>query len=172
MNSKSNVQAAKQLSLDQLAALPITLEAVVDEEYLDANGHMNVSWYLHLFNRATGGTYRWLGFDWQRLKELSVGTFALEGHVRYFAEVMVGDRISVRTRLISRTAKRIHLLHFMFNEGRQVLAATHEEVMAHIDLTLRQMTPYPDPLSKRLDEALAVHQALKWEPPVCGVMGA
>jgi len=172
MNQKASIRAAKSLGFDELSSLPITLDTEIDEEYLDSNGHMNVSWYLHLFNRATGGTYRWLGFDWQPLKDLGVSTFALEGHVRYYAELLVGERITVRTRLISKTPKRFHLLHLMLNEDRKVLAATHEEVMANMNLDLRQMAPYPEPLLERLDQALAEHQALSWEPPVCGVMGA
>jgi acyl-CoA thioester hydrolase len=172
MKTKSSIQVAKRLGLDELSALPVTHEAVIDEEYLDSNGHMNVSWYLHLFNRATGGTYRWLGFDWRRLREQGTSTFALETHVRYFAELLVGEQITVRTRLMFRTPKRIHLIHFMFNEDTQLLSATHEEVMAHMDLTARCMTPYPDPLAKQLDDALVKHQALPWEAPLCGAMGA
>jgi acyl-CoA thioester hydrolase len=167
---KSSIQAAKRLTLNELSALPITHEAVIDEEYLDSNGHMNVSWYLHLFNQATGGTYRWLGVDCRKQRSEGSSTFALEGHVRYFAELLAGEQVTLRTRLISRSAKRVQLLHFMFNEDNQALAATYEEVIAHMDLTLRRMTPYPDAIAKQLDEVLAEHQALPWEAPVCGVM--
>ena len=62
MKTKSSIQAAKHLRLDELSVLPVTHEAVIDEEYLDSNGHMNVSWYLHLFNRATGGRSHALSF--------------------------------------------------------------------------------------------------------------
>lgn len=172
MNAKASLREAKQLTAEQIAMLPATWEAEVDEEFLDSNGHMNVSWYLHLFNRATGGTYRWLGLDWKQLKQMGINTFALETHVRYFSELLVGERITIRTRLVSRTPKRVQLLHLMFNEDRQILSATHEEVIAHMDLSARKMTPFPDPLGQRIDEELAEHQALSWEPPVCGVMGA
>ena len=60
----------------------------------------------------------------------------------------------------------------MFNDDQQRVAATYEEVLAHMDMTTRRMTPYPAPMAKRLDEVLAEHQALDWDPPVCSVMGA
>ena len=121
MRSESSVQAAKRLGLDELSALPITHEAVIDEEYLDSNGHMNVSWYLHLFNRATGGTYRWLGFDWRRLPGTRAPAHSPSKVTCVtFAELLVGERVTVRTRLVSRTPKRVHVLHFMFNEDRRI----------------------------------------------------
>ena len=168
----SSIQAAKRLTLKELSPLPITNEATIDEEYLDSNRHMNVSWYLHLFNQATGGMHKWLGFDWGQLKADGAGTFILEGHIRYLAETLVGEHVTLRTRLIARSAKRVQFLHFMFNDDKQTLAATYEKVVAHMDMSTRRMSPYPGPIAKQLDEVLAQHQALDWDPPVCGVMQA
>ena len=168
----SSIQAAKRLTLKELSLLPITNEAIIDEEYLDSNRHMNVSWYLHLFNQATGGMYKWMGFDRDQLKAGSASSFILEGHIRYLAEVLVGEHITLRTRLIARSAKRVQFLHFMFNDDKQTLAATYEKVMAHMDMNTRRMSPYPEPVAKQLDEVLAQHRALDWDPPVCGVMQA
>lgn len=168
----SSIQAAKRLTLKELSLLPITYEAIIDEEYLDSNRHMNVSWYLHLFNQATGGMHRRIGFDWDQLNADGASSFILEGHIRYLAEVLVGEHITLRTRLIARSAKRVQLLHFMFNDDKQTLAATNEKVMAHMDMNIRRMSPYPEPVAQQLDELLAEHQALDWEPPVCGVMRA
>ena len=70
------------MTLKELSPLPITNEASIDEEYLDSNGHVNVSWYLHLFNQATGGMHKWLCLDWGQLKADGASSFILEGHVR------------------------------------------------------------------------------------------
>ena len=56
----SSIQAAKRLTLKQLSLLPITNEAIIDEEILDSNRHMNVSWYLNLFSQAIGGMHKWM----------------------------------------------------------------------------------------------------------------
>lgn len=156
----------------ELAELPVTHQATIDEEYLDFNRHMNVAWYLHLFNRATGGLSKWLEFDWAQLKSEGFSSFSLEGHVRYLSELLEGQRVTIRTRLLSRSMKRIHYLHFMVNDDGQALAATYEEVQAFIDLNARRMTEYPASISCRLDEVISVHQALPWTAPMCGSMQA
>ncbi|MEJ7639637.1 MAG: hypothetical protein WKF75_17105 [Singulisphaera sp.] len=38
-----------------LNSLPITYRASIPESYLDEMGHMNVTWYTHLFSQAMGG---------------------------------------------------------------------------------------------------------------------
>jgi acyl-CoA thioester hydrolase len=166
----SNIRSAKRLTLKELALLPITNEAAIDEAFLDSNRHMNVSWYWHLFNQSTEGMQKWLGFDWAKIDEHGGGLFILEGHIRYLAEVLVGQHVTVRTRLIARSAKRIQYLHFMFNDDNQTLAATYEEVQSHMDMKSRRMAPYPDSIAKSFDKALAEHEALDWDPSVCGVM--
>ena len=168
----SSILAAKRLTLKELSPLPITNEATIDDDYLDSNRHMNVSWYGHLFNQATGGMQKWLGFDWSQLQADEAGSFILEGHIRFLAEVLVDEHVSLYTRLIDRSAKRVHYLHFMFNDDKQMVAATYEKVVAHMDLNTRRMAPFPEPISKKLDEVLALHVALDWDPPVCGVMQA
>lgn len=152
--------------------LPVTYQGVIDEEYLDANGHMNVSWYLHLFSRASGGMYRELGFDWRKLREGGTSSFALEAHVRYFAELMMDEKVCLRTRLVSYTPKRVHWIHFMWNETRPALAATQEEVLAHVDMSERRMTVYPESILTNIQRTQAIHCLLAWEPPICGVMQA
>ncbi len=40
------------ISLDQLAPLPVVYRAVIPPAYEDRNGHMNVRWYLALYDEA------------------------------------------------------------------------------------------------------------------------
>jgi acyl-CoA thioester hydrolase len=168
----ANIQAAKAVTLDQLSALPITKEATIDEEYLDSNRHMNVSFYFRLFNQATGGLHKLLGFDWREQNSEGAGSFILEGHTRYLAEVLVGQHVTIRTRLIGWSAKRLQLLHFMSNDDAQSIASTDERVLAHIDLTTRRMAPYPAGIAGKIEEMLVDHRKLTWDPPVCGIMQA
>ena len=168
----ASIQAAKRTTPEQLSTLPVTNEATIDEEFLDANRHMNVSWYLHLFNQATGGMYSWMGIDWPHFKANGSSSFILEGHIRYLNEVLIGQHVTLRTRFVDRTPKRLQFLHFMFNDDNRTIAATYEVVLAHIDMASRRMAPFPPAMAAKLDVVVAQHQALDWEPPVCGVMHA
>ena len=153
-----------------LSVLPVTYQATIPEDYLDVMGHMNVAWYLHLFMRATGGVFNLIGLNTAYMKSQHAGTFALESHVKYLSEVRVDHHVTLRSRFIDRSAKRLQLLHFMQNDDKQDVAATYEVISAHIDMDVRRMAPYPDFISEKFDEVLAEHRALDWAPPVCGSM--
>lgn len=152
-----------------LNELPITHRAVVPAAYLDENGHMNVMWYTHLFGVATDGLFDQFGFNRAYFEAHRAGTFALEIHTRYRAEVRAGQTVTVRSRVLGRSAKRLHYLHFMVREGG-VLAATEECIGTHVDLSIRRSSPLPAFVAEAFDQLLAEHQGLAWEAPVCGVM--
>lgn len=155
-----------------LEDLPITHTNVVPESWLDEMGHMNVMWYTHLFSNAVHGFFSLFGFTGDYMRANQKGTFALELHVRYLAEVRVGQRVTMRSRAVARSAKRLHYMQFMYNEDRGVLSATGELVSAHVDMTTRRQDPMPEQLTRAYDEILAKHQALPWAAPVCGTMRA
>src|SRR5581483_11050384 len=120
--------------LMDLQSLPVTHTTVIPKEYLDEMGHMNVMWYTHLFGRSTIAVFDRVGLNRAYFEANHAGTFALEQHIRFLAEVRVGQHVTLRTRLLGRSAKRFHFMHFMFNDDRELLAATGEFVGAHIDL--------------------------------------
>lgn len=153
-----------------LSALPVTHKATIPEDHLDEMGHMNVAWYLHLFMRATGGVFDMIGLNRSYMESHRAGTFALEAHVKYLSEVRVDHHVTLRSRFIDRSAKRLHLLHFMQNDDKQDVGATYEVISAHIDMNIRRMAPYPEFIAEKFDEILAEHRALDWAPPVCGTM--
>ncbi len=155
----------------ELSPLPVTHQAVIPESYLDHLGHMNVAWYTHLYGTATRRFYEL--FDMGRAQQLEhdAGVVALESHIRYLAEVRLGEHITVRTRAIARTEKRIHFLQFMVLDEEKRLASTCEFVAAYMDMTARRMAPLPEPVAAGFDRIVAEHARLKWEPPLCGAMG-
>jgi acyl-CoA thioester hydrolase len=61
---------------------------------------------------------------------------------------------------------------FMVNETRGTLASTFECVNSFADLTARRTTPFPPEIGAKIDVLLTQHQALDWDAPVCGVVGA
>jgi acyl-CoA thioester hydrolase len=111
-----------------------------------------------------------LGMDRAYFEAHNAGTFALEFHIRFLAEVRAGQQITIRPRLLARTAKRLHFIQFMFNDTRGVLACTEETVNSHVDMATRKTSPWPAHAAEGLDRMIAEHQRLTWPPPVCGVM--
>lgn len=158
------------ISLDLVTALPCVYRQTIPESYRDENGHMNVRWYLHVFDDAGYPFVAGLGLTPEFHQQRGTGGFDLEHHLHYLSEVLPGDNVAVYVRVVGRTAKRVHYLMFMVNESRLTLAAIFECVNSFADLKLRRTAPFPDEIAGRLDELIAVHQALDWPAPTCGVM--
>jgi len=132
---------------------------------------MNVMWYIHIFDYATRNLFASFGLSSEYVHRTGMGSFALESHIRYLAEVRLGQSVTVRSRLLDRSEKTLHFIHFMVRDHDNALAATIEVVGAHADLTKRAVAPFPEELRQRLDPLLAAHQSLPWEAPVCDCLG-
>jgi acyl-CoA thioester hydrolase len=163
------MEATLETSMN-LTQLPITYQGLIPESYLDEMGHMNVMWYTHLFSCATEGVFNLVGMTRDYFMSREAGTFALESHVRFLAEVRAGQRVSLRSRLLGRSAKLFHFLHFLVNDTTGALSSTGEFIGAHIDLRVRRTAPMPLEVTSVYDRILAEHQKLDWKAPVCGVM--
>lgn len=160
------------IPLEKITALPLLLRAVIPPEYQDENGHMNVRWYLAVFDDAGYPLVASFGITPEFHSQHGTGGFDLEHHLHYINEVNIGDTVAVYRRLIARTDKRTHYMMFMVNETRGKLASIFECVNSFADLTQRRTAPYPPDIAARIDALLAQDLALDWDAPVCGVISA
>jgi acyl-CoA thioester hydrolase len=159
------------IPLDQLASLPVIYRTVIPPEFEDRNGHMNMRWYLALFDEAGHAMDLILGLTTDYFVASGMGGFDLEHHLWYPAEVLIGDSVAIRVRILARNSKLMHYLLFMENETRRVLSSMFECVYAHADLKARRTTPFPAPVAARIDAFIAEHRALSWTAPISGAMG-
>lgn len=150
--------------------LPVTHRAVIPETYLDEMGHMNVMWYTHLFSQAADGLFTLFGMTLAYFEANQAGSFALEQHVRYFNEVRAGQHVTVRSRLLGRSDRLFHFMHFLSIDESDQLAATGEYIGAHVDMRIRRTSAIPRPIAELFDRLLAEHQQLAWAAPTCGAM--
>jgi acyl-CoA thioester hydrolase len=153
-----------------LTTLPITHRAAIPEAYLDEMGHMNVMWYTHLFSQGAWGLFQMVGLTRDYFSANHAGSFALAQHFRYLKEVRVGQHVTIRSRVLGRTEKRWHVMHFMTNDDTGELAATSESVSTHVDIRVRRSSPMPPAITDAIDRLLAEHARLTWAAPVCGAM--
>ncbi len=158
------------IPLEKVQALPLVYEAMIPDAYRDAMGHMNVRWYMTLFDEAGIVLFDQIGLTLDFYAQNQGGGFDLEHHLHYLAEVRIGDRIAIYGRLVGRTAKRLHYMLFMVNETRGALASIMEIMNSYADLRVRRTAPYPDSVAIQMDAMLAQHQQLDWDAPTCGVM--
>ena len=126
-----------------LASLPVTHRSVIPDDFIDGFGHVNVMWYTHLFTEGAGGLFQLVGLTREHFSAHRTGTFALAQHFRYLKEVRLGQHVTVRSRVLGRSAKRWHTMHFMTIDELDVLAATAEVVSTYVDMTVRRSAPMP-----------------------------
>ena len=159
------------LSLDQLASLPAVYRAVIPPAYEDRQGHLNMRWYLALYDEAGDAMYPMLGLTPDYFAASGAGGFDLEHHLWYSSEVRIGDTVVIRVRMLARSQKLFHYMMFMVNETRGVLSSLFECMHAHADLRTRRTAALPAQVAAQIDALIAEHRALTWPAPVSGSMG-
>ena len=159
------------VSVGDIAVLrPVCLRTTILPAHLDSNGHMNMRWYVAIFDDAGDALHAHLGLTPEFHRAHGTGTMDLEHHTWFVNEVMPDSKICVYTRLVARSAKMVHYMMFMVNETTGRVAAHFECVNALVDMHARKTTPYPSEIAERIDALLGEHNKLNWTPPVSGAM--
>ncbi len=154
--------------VEMLITLPCYHRETIPSDYLDAMGHMNVRWYMALFDTSVWHFFQDHGLDQDYYIKNKSGVFALKHFIQYYSEVKVGETVGIHIRLLGRTEKRFQFMVFMINESTGKLAATLESMGTHADLDARRASAMPPDIKTQLDARLEIDQKLDWEAPVCG----
>ena len=131
--------------------------------YIDYNGHMNVAFYVLIFDHATDALLEHIGHDAAYREATNGSVFVVESHVTYQSEVHEGDEVSVTTQVLDGDAKRLRLFHRMWSPAGD-LAATNEVMILHVDLATRRTAPWPDDQRKRIVDLVERHKPLGLPP--------
>jgi acyl-CoA thioester hydrolase len=133
---------------------------IVRPEWIDHNRHMNMGYYLVVFDYATDAFFAWVGLDGAHRARNHVTTFCLEAHVTYHREVRSGDPLRFTTVLLAHDAKRVHYIHAMYHAADGYLAATNELMSLHVSLATRRGAPMAADVLVRLGHIQAAHDRL------------
>jgi acyl-CoA thioester hydrolase len=144
----------------------------VPDAWADSNGHMNMRWYVALFDDAGDDLHARIGLTPDFHREHGSGTVDLEHHTNFLHEIMPGESVAVYARLVARSAKRVHYLMFLVNETKGNLAAIFECMNAFLDLKARRTAAFPPPIQAKIDAWISRDSRLDWPPPVSGSMQA
>ncbi len=132
-------------------------EGEVLPEWIDANGHMNLAYYVVLFDYATDALFEAIGIGREYKDATNHGTFVAETHNLYERELLVGERVRVTTQVLGADSKRLHLAHEMFSLAGGQRAAAQELMYLHIDLCARRVVPWLPEAHKRVAAAAGAH---------------
>lgn len=145
---------------DSLPAPFDRYEGVVLPEWIDNNGHMNLAYYIVLFDQAVDLLFGALGYAAGDRAETGHGPFAVETHTQYRRELMAGEAVRISAIVAGADDKRLHIAFEMFRVHDGQRAATQELLYLNVDLASRRVTPFAAPVRARLADAVRAHSTV------------
>ncbi len=162
--------AATQPTYDQLAALPAFARMSVPTAFEDLNGHLNIRHYLGIASEGLDESLVEVGILQQWPTVAGSAVFTAEHHLTYLSELRTGDEISVRVRVLGRSARAAHVLVYLLDDAKSLVSYVMEEIFLHIDMESRRTAVWPEGVAAGLDERIERDGALPWEPVLSGSM--
>jgi acyl-CoA thioester hydrolase len=127
----------------------------VHPDWIDANGHMNLAYYVVVFDRATDVLFDRVGVGAAYRQASRFTMFAVEMHTIYERELSVGDPLLVRSVLLGADRKRLHFGHEMFHAAEGYRAAVQELMTVHVDTEVRRSAAFGANLAASLADLVA-----------------
>ena len=119
----------------------------VIKEYTDYNNHLNVAYYVRIFDIAADVMLDNFKMGGESAQKDNKTTFVAEMYTIYNQEVRLGEEVETHVTYINHDKKRIHYRLSMFHKEKKYLAATNEVLSLYVDLTKRKVIEFdPDRL--------------------------
>jgi len=119
----------------------LKLEKVI-KEWTDYNGHLNVAFYVRIFDIAADIMLDNFNMGGISAKKDKKTTFVAEMHTIYNQEVRLGEEVETHLTYLDHDKKRIHYRLSMFHKKKKYLAATNEVLSLYVDLNKRRVTEF------------------------------
>jgi len=117
----------------------------VIKEWTDYNGHLNVAFYVHIFDIAADVMLDSFKMGGVSAKKDKKTTFVAEMYTAYKQEVRLGEEVETHLTYVEHDKKRIHYRLSMFHKEKKYLAATNEVLSLYVDLEKRKVIEFdPD----------------------------
>ena len=116
----------------------------VKKEWTDYNGHMNLAFYIHLFDTGWEVMLNKFNMGEQAAKSEFKTTFAVESHTTYDKEVKEGDEVDINLIYCDHDKKRIQYKLEMIHAQKKYLAATLEALSLYVDLNERKVSEFEE----------------------------
>ena len=111
-------------------------------EWTDYNNHMNLSFYILVFDRAAEKILSQFKMGEEAAKKEKRSTMVVETHTTYNNEVKEGDDVEVFLSYFSHDKKRLHYKLEMYEKGKNNLSATTEVLALYMNLDLRKVAEF------------------------------
>ena len=120
-------------------------------EWTDYNGHMNLAFYIHLFDQGWDVLLDKFEMGGNSAKNEKRSTFAVESHTKYIKEVKEGDEVDINLLFLDNDNKRMVYQLEIFSKNGNYRAATSEVCSVYVNLDVRRVTEIEPHKMKLID---------------------
>ena len=131
----------------------------VIKEYTDYNNHLNVAYYVRIFDIAADVMLDNFNMGGISAKKDKKTTFVAEMHTIYNQEVRLGEEVETHVTYVDHDKKRIHYKLSMFHKEKKYLAATNEVISLYVDLSKRKVVEFDHDRLKVMDDFIKVNSS-------------
>ena len=122
------------------------------KEWTDYNGHMNLSYYILVFDIGAEVILSKFKMGEHSAKTTKKSTMVVETHTTYNQEVKEGDEVDVFISYFDHDNKRLQYKLEMYDKVKNTLSATTEILALYIDLNIRKVTEFEPEKIKIMDD--------------------
>ena len=132
----------------------------VKSEWTDYNGHMNLAFYIHLFDNAWEVLLEKFNIGEESAVKQKRTTFAVESHTTYDMELKVGDEVDLNLLFLDFDKKRLVYKLEMIHKKEKYLASTSEVCSLYVDLNTRRVTEFEDKKKSLISDFISTNKDL------------
>ena len=121
------------------------------KEWTDYNNHMNLSYYILVFDRGAEVFLSKFKMGEYSAKSTKKSTMVVETHTNYINEVKENEEVDVYLSYFDHDKKRIHYKLEMYKKDSNILSATTEVLSLYIDLSIRKVAEFENEKIKIMD---------------------
>ena len=122
-------------------SLLLTTKKIINE-WTDYNNHMNLSYYILLFDMGAEQILSKFLMGEHSAKTTKKSTMVVETHTTYNNEVKEDEEVEINLSYFDHDKKRLHYKLEMYEKNKKTLSATTEVLALYIDLNLRKVSEF------------------------------
>ena len=131
----------------------------VKKEWTDYNGHMNVAYYVLIFDlNAAEILMNKFNMGEKSAKETNKSTMVVESHITYNQELKEGDEVDLNLIYFNHDKKRLQYKFEMVHKTKKYLASTMEILALYVDLEKRKVAEFEEQKIKIMDNFILKNQ--------------
>ena len=132
-------------------SVPLTSKIII-KDWIDYNGHMNLSYYILVFDMGAEVILSKFQMGEQAAKTTKRSTMVVETHTNYIKEVKENDEVIISLSHIDHDKKRLHYKLEMYEKSENILSATTEVLALYMNLDERKVSEFENEKIKIMND--------------------